>query len=427
MKRSYKISLMMLLVCVLIGFTHIASAQNSYNVYFNELRVDDAGTDNIEFIELIAPAGINLSGFIIRHFDGAAGVTGVQWTHTIGSFTVIDDGVTSGNGTPLGFFVLGAGGNNDPGVDETNNFTFPGQTGGLLNTTAGLVLYDPSNNIVDAIAWGSAGDLVSEVTGLTTAGDPGANNYLAVTSSLNNDNGSLGAPSSVFNDPGAGWEAGTATVGSLNDNQNNGEVSLPVQLSSFSAIPGDKEVTLNWVTESEVNNMQFDVLRADERDGDYILIGSREGQYNTNQRTEYTFTDNAVDNGNTYWYKLEDVDLNGVRTTHGPISATPGLPDAAIPNNFKLYQNFPNPFNPQTTLEVFISGNQEQSANIVVEIFNVLGQKVKTVYDGNLQSGTHQFTWSGDNEAGAAVPGGIYYAVLTAGSVRNTIKMVLLK
>jgi flagellar hook assembly protein FlgD len=62
-----------------------------------------------------------------------------------------------------------------------------------------------------------------------------------------------------------------------------------------------------------------------------------------------------------------------------------------------------------------------------VEVFNVLGQKVKTVYSGNLQSGAHQFTWSGDNEAGAAVPGGIYYAVLTAGSIRNTVKMVLLK
>jgi len=202
---------------------------------------------------------------------------------------------------------------------------------------------------------------------------------------------------------------------------------LPVELSSFSAIAGDGHVTLHWATESEINNLQFDILRAPEQQGDYVLIGSREGQFNTNQRTEYTFTDDNVANGTTYWYKLEDVDINGVRTEHGPISATPGLPEDVVADQFKLLQNYPNPFNPVTTLQVYVPGNLSATSSVKVEIYNLLGQKVITLFDGNLAAGLHPLTWNGDSDRGAAVAGGIYFAILRAGTFQDHIKLALLK
>jgi hypothetical protein len=205
------------------------------------------------------------------------------------------------------------------------------------------------------------------------------------------------------------------------------DTPLPVELSSFSAVSGDGEVTLNWVTESEVNNMQFDILRALNSDGEYLMIGTVEGQFNTNQRTEYTFTDDAVANGTTYWYILADVDLNGVRTEHGPIFATPGLSDGLTPGQFKLYQNYPNPFNPSTTLQLYVPANSDKQSSVKVEIYNVVGQKVRTLFDGNLSAGVHALTWNGESDQGFAVPGGIYFAVLSAGTYTDNIKLVLLK
>ncbi len=202
---------------------------------------------------------------------------------------------------------------------------------------------------------------------------------------------------------------------------------LPVELSAFTAVAGDGHVTLHWATESEINNMQFDILRAPEQQGEYVLIGSREGQFNTNQRTEYTFTDDNVVNGTTYWYKLEDVDINGLRTEHGPISATPGLPEDVVADQFKLLQNYPNPFNPVTTLQVYVPGNAGATSSVKVEIYNLLGQKVITLFDGNLAAGLHPLTWNGDSDRGAAVAGGIYFAILRAGTFQDHIKLALLK
>lgn len=202
---------------------------------------------------------------------------------------------------------------------------------------------------------------------------------------------------------------------------------LPVELSSFSALPGDGQVTLQWVTESEVNNVQFDILRALQNNGEYVMIGSREGQYNTNQRTEYSFTDNAVANGTTYWYKLVDVDLNGLRTEHGPVFATPGLAGNVTPDQFKLYQNYPNPFNPSTTLQVYAPANPGGQSPVKVEIYNVVGEKIRTIFEGNLAPGVHALIWNGESDRGSAVPGGIYFAVLRAGAYRESAKLVLLK
>ncbi len=98
-----------------------------------------------------------------------------------------------------------------------------------------------------------------------------------------------------------------------------------ITLSSFTAKPGNGVVTLNWQTETEIDNAGFNILRATAEDGEYVkinadIIGSKAG---ATQGAAYQFVDAAVRNRKTYFYKLEDIDVNGTATQHGPVSATP--------------------------------------------------------------------------------------------------------
>ncbi len=95
----------------------------------------------------------------------------------------------------------------------------------------------------------------------------------------------------------------------------------------------------------------------------------------------------------------------------------------ALPDKFVLLQNYPNPFNPKTNIEFILS----QPGQVTVEIYNLLGQRVKVVAQRKFRSGTHTVYWDGKDEKGKEVSSGIYfYRVKTEESVQ-TRKMVLLK
>ena len=92
-------------------------------------------------------------------------------------------------------------------------------------------------------------------------------------------------------------------------------------------------------------------------------------------------------------------------------------------NSFRLEQNFPNPFNPETEIryEIASPGYYE------ITIFDLLGQKVKTLFSGNRNAGIHRVTWNGTNQTGSAVGTGIYFYQLTGADIDLTRKMVLLR
>jgi hypothetical protein len=103
-----------------------------------------------------------------------------------------------------------------------------------------------------------------------------------------------------------------------------GEITL-IHLATFSASPGAQEVILAWSTESEIDNAGFNIYRADSENGAYTKINASiiAAQGYSTLGGYYEFVDTGVKNRTTYYYKLEDIDLNGVSTLHGPISATP--------------------------------------------------------------------------------------------------------
>jgi hypothetical protein len=90
---------------------------------------------------------------------------------------------------------------------------------------------------------------------------------------------------------------------------------------------------------------------------------------------------------------------------------------------FQLMQNYPNPFNPVT----HISFSLAQNVKVKLEIFNVLGQKIRTVINKKLLAGQHTVIWDGKNELGNQMASGIYFYRLQAGDFVKTRKLILMK
>lgn len=100
-----------------------------------------------------------------------------------------------------------------------------------------------------------------------------------------------------------------------------------VQLSSFYASSKSSKIILFWSTESETDNAGFNIYRSESEKGQYTKINAPliPAKGSTTQGASYEFADTNVQNRKTYYYKLEDIDLNGQSTMHGPVSATPRL------------------------------------------------------------------------------------------------------
>jgi hypothetical protein len=101
------------------------------------------------------------------------------------------------------------------------------------------------------------------------------------------------------------------------------EIPTSIYLYSFNAIQRVNKVALAWATASEIDNAGFNLYRAESADGKYTKINPSliPAQGSTTSGATYQFIDNDVRNRKTYYYKLEDIDLNGKSTMHGPVSA----------------------------------------------------------------------------------------------------------
>ncbi len=89
-----------------------------------------------------------------------------------------------------------------------------------------------------------------------------------------------------------------------------------------------------------------------------------------------------------------------------------------LPEKFALFQNYPNPFNPTTTIRYSLP----TQSDVRIEIYNIIGQRVATLFDGNKQAGYHAVTWQADD-----YPSGVYFARLETGKRSENIKVVLIK
>jgi len=112
--------------------------------------------------------------------------------------------------------------------------------------------------------------------------------------------------------------------------------------------------------------------------------------------------------------KLDSLISTGVEEIQG---------DATLPDKFTLLQNYPNPFNPFTKIEFLL----EKPSWVTVDIYNILGKKVKRILEQRLKAGNYAIDWDGKDEKGNEVSSGIYFYRVQAGSIAQTRKMVLLR
>lgn len=106
---------------------------------------------------------------------------------------------------------------------------------------------------------------------------------------------------------------------------------------------------------------------------------------------------------------------NDVREIHGS--------EESRPSEFSLSQNYPNPFNPATNIEFSLI----KATHVKLEIFNIVGQKVRTLVDEEMKAGTYLADWDGKDEKGKAVSSGIYFYRMEAGDFSDMKKMLLVK
>jgi hypothetical protein len=94
-----------------------------------------------------------------------------------------------------------------------------------------------------------------------------------------------------------------------------------------------------------------------------------------------------------------------------------------VPTHYSLDQNFPNPFNPSTTLPYSL----KEGAHVTISIYNVLGQNVKTLVNEYQDAGHYTKVWDGHDDSGSEVASGIYFYRIKAGDFSDIKKMVLMK
>lgn len=199
-------------------------------------------------------------------------------------------------------------------------------------------------------------------------------------------------------------------LGSFNDS------TLPVELSAFTARIVDNQVVLKWTTESELNNMGFEIERSilpilSTDNKIFRMIGFVSGQGNMSTAYTYSFIDKSPLDGR-HFYRLKQLDYDG------QFSYSDNLEVDFSTTNYILYHNYPNPFNSATKIRFDLPGSEF----VEIVIYNIAGQKIKTLLQDELSAGPHQIEFTTFEE-----PSGVYYYQIQAGNFRDVKKMILLK
>ena len=167
---------------------------------------------------------------------------------------------------------------------------------------------------------------------------------------------------------------------------------------------------------------------------EWETLGFVEGHGNSNSPKEYEFIDDLSTLAesaiiDSLEYRLKQIDLDGKfeyysTTAMVDLRSITDIDDELLPANFELSQNYPNPFNPVTNIQFDL----KEQGDVVLTVFNVLGEKISVLIDESLRTGLHEVAFNANN-----LPSGIYYYQLQFHNQANGTgysdikKMLLLK
>ncbi|HTX19178.1 MAG TPA: T9SS type A sorting domain-containing protein [Bacteroidota bacterium] len=286
------------------------------------------------------------------------------------------------------------------GVSTARSFTIAEAGGGSAFTAGTVTLnYDSDDGVTDN------GNLrVAKNDGSGNWVDLGGTGSAATTGSITS--------ATAFTDLTSGT---TFTLA----NNVGGTNPLPVELTSFAGSADRLNATLTWTTATEVNNRGFDIERkpsvaASQTPASWTKVGSVDGSGTSNVAHGYSFTDRNLTAG-IYSYRLKQIDRDGGVRYSESIEVEVGMVAKAL----SLSGNYPNPFNPTTTIEFSIA----KDGRAAVKVYNTLGQEVAQLFNETAQAGRlYQVTFNGDR-----LPSGVYFSVLEAGGQKLVKKMLMVK
>jgi hypothetical protein len=188
------------------------------------------------------------------------------------------------------------------------------------------------------------------------------------------------------------------------------DVIIPVELTSFSALPNKNDVVLNWQTATEVNNQGFEIQRSN--DGEFEKIGFVPGHGTTTEIQSYIFIDENVLPGE-YSYRLKQMDYDGTTEYSNAVEV-----EVTQPIEYNLSQNYPNPFNPSTTIAYSIL----KDGLVTLKVYDVLGKEVVTLINEVQSAGTKNIIFDASD-----LSSGVYYYQLVSGEFTSIKKLILMK
>jgi hypothetical protein len=199
---------------------------------------------------------------------------------------------------------------------------------------------------------------------------------------------------------------------------------LPVMIGEFTASAVNRDAKLKWTTLNEVNNSGFEIERskksAEGSFGNWEKIGFVKGAGNSSAENVYGFDDKKLNEG-VYRFRIKQVDYNGNYEYFNPSNQA----DLIIgkPASFEMSQNYPNPSNPVSKIDYQLPFD----AKVSLRVYDISGQEVAVLVDGNVTAGFHTTEFKGSNLAS-----GVYFYRIDATGVSGenfakTMKMVLVK
>jgi hypothetical protein len=192
---------------------------------------------------------------------------------------------------------------------------------------------------------------------------------------------------------------------------------VPVELTSFTGAFVGNDVQLKWATATELNNRGFEIQRSINGSA-FATIAFVEGFGTTTEQKQYTFTDRNVTADVNHAYRLKQIDFDGTFDYSDVVNV-----GSTIPTEFALEQNYPNPFNPSTSIAYAVP----VKSNVTLEVYNLIGQKIVTLVEGQVEAGKHTAQFNA-----SFMSSGIYLFKLTAvgengSQFSSSKKMTLLK
>jgi len=167
-----------------------------------------------------------------------------------------------------------------------------------------------------------------------------------------------------------------------------------------------RNYTIRWQSDRYVGKVYVEFHRAG---GGWYNVAPWDG---TDNDGSFTYRPNGSDVSEQCWFRVRfrddasiaDVSNRPFRIRWGGL-AKGNAPESSMPTEFKLHQNHPNPFNPETTIDYQLP----YSANVKLSIYNLQGQKINELINATKSAGTHSVLWNGRNELGQLVASGLYF------------------